>query len=116
MKIIIFFALFLFIFSCERDTETNKEEIPAWLSARINHDEQEIEANPQSGLDIAAWVSYKFNNEYYYEYINLLSSMGPITYNYEGDTINYFEEPYTDYLTKRCCKKYIWRGPSYFEK
>ena len=101
--------------TCEKVHIMPGVEIPNWLKDRIAHDEELIKSNPQSGLDIAAWVSYRYEGNYYFEYINLFSSAGPPTYNYKGIQIMFNQDTYPKYCSNRCCKQYIWKGPSYID-
>lgn len=113
----LIFLLFLVftISSCEKDYLIPKSEVPDWLRKRIAQDEKEIKSNPQSGLDIAAWIRYEYLDNYYFEYHNLLSSAGPVTYDYDGVIIMLNQEPYLNYNADKCCKQYVWKGPSYIE-
>ena len=97
------------------DDEVPDDEVPTWLINRIAQDEEEIAANPQSGLDIAAWIRYQFRGAYYFEYHNLSSSAGPVIYDYDEVVISIFEDPYKDYITEKCCKQFVWKG-SYYVK
>ena len=114
-RIIFLFSFALLILSCEKAKIEPDPEIPNWLQNRIAHDKEIIKSNPQSGLDIAAWIRYYYDGHYYFEYLNLLSSAGPPTYNYEGIQFKFSQETYFAYRSNRCCKYYIWKGPSYFE-
>lgn len=116
MKIIYFvLLLILFVSACKKDNTLSQDEIPNWLKERILEDEEFIASNPQSGLDIACWLRYEYSNNYYFEYVNLLRSSLPPVYDYEGNEINAYLEIDSDYLKKRCCKLYVWRGPSYVD-
>jgi len=110
-KVIIPFVLSLIMFSCEKD-KIATDDIPDWLMVRIAEDESKIAADARSGLDIAAWIRYEYRGNFYYEYVNQLSSSGPKVYNRNGDLINY-GIPYMDYMAGKCCKKYIWKGSAY---
>jgi len=113
MRNLIFLIIAIFIISCEKDSLKN-EEIPNWLKTRIAQDEEQIRNDPQSGLDCAAWIRYKYDNKHYFVYDNILSSSGPMTYDYDGSKV-YFGETVDDYINNRCCKLYIWKGPTYID-
>lgn len=113
MKKSIILIMTLFIFSCEKDDPKN-ETIPDWLKSKIAQDIEQIKNDPQSGLDFAAWIRYKYDNNFYFEYRNILSSSGPLTYNCEGSVVH-FGETSEDYFNKRCCKLYIWKGSAYID-
>jgi len=101
--------------SCEKENSAPGPEIPDWLKDRIAQDEEVLKTNPQSVLSITAWISYYYAGNYYFENHNLLSSAWPETFNYEGTLINHNQESSLNYWTNKCCKQYIWKGPSYFE-
>ena len=114
-KLVLFFSFSLILISCEKDKIIQNPEIPYWLQDRIARDEEMIKSNPQSGLDIAAWIRYEYAGNYYFEYHNLLSSAGPPAYNYDGTQLVFNQDTYLEYDSNKCCMKYIWKGPSYFE-
>ncbi len=113
-KIIFLLALVLLTVACEK-SKTQDFEIPAWIQERINHDEEIIRSNPQSGLDIAAWIRYEYNSKLYYEYLNLLSSSGPEIYQNDGTKLQYADINIYEYQSEKCCRYYVWRGPSYID-
>jgi hypothetical protein len=113
-RLIFLFALVLITVSCEK-TKTQDPEIPSWVQDRINHDEEIIKSDPKSGLDIAAWIRYEYKSKLYYEYLNLLSSAGPEIYQYDGTKFDNTEIDIFDYQSKKCCRYYIWKGPSYID-
>jgi hypothetical protein len=103
------------LLSCERELLIPNSEVPDWLKDRIAHDEALIRDSPQSGLDIAAWIRYKYEGKYFFEYLNLLSSAFPSIYTYEGMRAMSNPDEYQAFSLKRCCKQYVWKGKSYFE-
>jgi hypothetical protein len=108
-------TLSVILISCGKDSLLLPQgEIPAWLKTRIAEDEAKIESDATSGLDLGAWMRYKYEGEYYFEYYNPIMSSLPPVFDYDGTQINYFEPPYLDFQEKKCCKKYVWKGPSYF--
>ena len=91
------------------------QEIPSWIQERIYHDEQIVKSNPRSGLDIAAWIRYEYKGKFFYEYLNLFSSAGPEIYQNDGTKFNNSEIDIFDYQSEKCCRYYLWRGPSYID-
>jgi hypothetical protein len=116
-KLIILFSLTLFLFSCEKwpDFLIPDSEVPKWLKERIADDEKVIKSNPQSGLDAAAWIRYKYNNEYYFEYRNNFSSLGPEKFDYDGNKIIVTQAPYLNFEKDKCCKQFVWKGQTYID-
>ena len=113
-KLIFLLAFVLLTISCEK-TKTQDPEIPSWVQERINHDEAIIKSDPRSGLNIAAWIRYEYKGNFYYEYLNLLSSAGPEIYQSDGTKFNNTEFDIFDYQSNRCCRHYIWKGQSYID-
>jgi hypothetical protein len=111
-RLIFLFTLVLLTVSCEKSKTVNTE-IPYWVEERINHDEEIIKSDPKSGLDIAAWMRYEYKSKFYFEYLNLLSSSGPEIYQYDGTRFDNIDIDIFDYQSKKCCRYYIWKGPSY---
>ena len=87
-------------------------EIPEWLQEKITQDEKTLKANPESPPSITAWIRYKYNNSYYFEYHNLISSSGPRCYDFNGNIIN---DPtfFQSYNSNKCCMQYVWKGSNY---
>jgi hypothetical protein len=113
-KLLPILVLFFCLVSCKKDNYLiPSSEVPKWIQERISHDEKVISSDPKSGLDIAAWIRYKYNSSYYFEYLNLLSSAGPEIYDSAGNKIKLYNEPYIDYSSKKCCRQFVWKGPSY---
>jgi hypothetical protein len=113
-NLVLFLCLFLLTSSCEKNQTVPDDEVPGWLKTRIAQDELTIASNPQSGLDIAAWIRYKYQKEYYFEYHNMLYSSLPPVYNYAGESVNFLSDPYINYQDKKCCKQYVWKGSAYY--
>jgi hypothetical protein len=116
-KLLLLFSFMFFLASCEKwpDFLIPSSEVPRWLKERIAHDEKAIESNPQSGLDPSAWIRYQFEGKYYFEYRNSFSSLGPEKFNYDGVKIMLNQEPYLNFETDKCCKQFVWKGPSYID-
>jgi|SRR5512133_3483178 hypothetical protein len=112
-NLILLLVPVIMMFSCEKDNDPKTEPLPVWLQVRIDHDEGLINENPKSGLDFAAWIRYEYKDKYYFEYRNLLSSIGPLTYSFDGDLAIFENNIFTDYLNNRCCEVFVWKGPSY---
>ena len=116
-KIICLLFYILFLTSCEKglDFLIPSSEVPVWLKVRIAIDEKIIESDPQSGLEISAWIRYKFDGEYFFEYRNGFSSLGPEKFSYNGVKIMLNQEPYLNFERDKCCRQFVWKGPSYID-
>jgi PBP1b-binding outer membrane lipoprotein LpoB len=114
-KLALLLALALFLLSCEKDYLIPKKDVPNWLKDRIQQDEESLKSQPRSALNVSAWIRYAYDGNYYYEFVNLTSSMGPQIYMQDGTAFTYTDKNFSKFLSEKCCKLYIWKGPSYFE-
>ncbi len=113
-------ALLLFIsimfVSCEKDYLISNRQVPVWLKADIKHQEQVIKESPQLMNAYGAWLRYEWQNEYYFEYHNSLSSSSPRAISEGGDTLNIWaNDVNTDYYKEKCCKTFVWKASNYKE-
>lgn len=108
------FFLSLMFFSCEKDYLIPDREVPDWLKAKISQDEQIIKDSPQLMNSYGAWLRYTWQNEYYFEYHNPLSSSSPRAISTNRDTLylDVFDST-SDYYKEKCCRQYVWKAPKY---
>jgi len=113
-KLALLFTFSLFLFSCEKDYLVPNKEVPDWLKSQINKAEKSIKENPKGLTAYAAWVRYKWQDEYYFIYEAYASSASPLAISTTQDTlrINPWDTT-TDYYKEKCCKQLIWKGPKY---
>jgi hypothetical protein len=106
-------AILLFLISCEKDP---LKGIPDWLRIKINQEEQIIKDNPRLMNSYGAWIRYQWQDDYYYEYWNPVSSSSPEVFSQNGDIlqINPWDAT-TDYYKEKCCRQIIWKAPKYSE-
>ena len=114
-KILLLLLPALLLISCEKDYLVPASEVPEWLEDRIAETEKEIRSNPKSGLDMCAWVRYTYEDDYYYEWINLLSSYLPHLYNQKGELMTFDSMDIDRYYDEKCCKQFIWKGANYID-
>jgi len=110
-------ALFISVMftSCEKTlTDVPENEIPAWLKTRISQDEQIIKDSPQHKSSWGAWIRYKWQREYYFEYHNILNSLSVDPISENGDTL-YNGGISMKYFYEKCCRQYVWKAPNYRE-
>jgi hypothetical protein len=117
MKKLMLLLIFPFvIFSCNKDYLVPGNEVPGWLKTKIRQDEQKISDTPKLMYAYGAWLRYRWQNEYYFEYHNVLSSSSPIPISFNGDTLHINAwDINTDYYKEKCCKQYVWKAPEYDE-
>lgn len=98
--------------SCEKDNLIPKKDIPDWLKENIKALEQEIKADPTTILSYSSWVRYEWKNNYYFEFINPISSSFPIPKTISGEMLNIYTDPLAiEYPNEKCCMRYVWKGP-----
>ena len=113
--LLILLPAVLFI-SCERHQYQPSGEVPEWLNQKIVEIEGQIRENPKTGFTISAWIRYTYNDEYYFEWHNLLSSSYPPIYDFDGNRMFFRWDNNDDYQKGKCCKQYIWKGPSWSDE
>jgi hypothetical protein len=114
-KIALMFVLSIALLSCEKTLpDVPENEIPAWLKTRISRDELVITQSPKYLFAYGAWLRYKWQNEYYFEYHNPLweTTIAPVSES--GDTL-YYGATNMKYYNEKCCKQYVWKAPNYKE-
>jgi hypothetical protein len=113
-KLTLLFTFSLSLFSCEKDYLVPNKEVPDWLKTKISLAEKSIKDSPDGLTAYAAWIRYKWQNEYYFEYHAYVSSSSPLAISISQDTLRL--NPWditTDYYKEKCCKQFIWKGPKY---
>lgn len=113
-KLLVVLTLIAIFTACGKEKDTS-DNLPAWLRGRITADESEIASDPQSSKSLGAWIQYEYHDSVYFEYHNLIMSSLPKVYQYDSTELNSSLPGYTEYQNWKCCKKFIWKGPSYFE-
>jgi len=116
-KIFLMFFFSLILFSCEKTLpDVPDSEIPDWLKTRIRQDEQTIKDYPKYMAPWGAWIRYRWEKEYYFEYHNILSSSSVAPVSENGDSLyKSANETNMKYYNEKCCKQYVWKAPNYKE-
>jgi len=115
-RIALMFVFTLIFLSCEKDNLVPAGEIPDWLKTKIEQDEEIIKDSPQFLYAWGAWIRYEWQNDFYFEYHNILSSTMPQPISFSGDTLHiYATDINTDYYKEKCCMQYVWKAPNYKE-
>ena len=110
------FFFSLIFFSCEKNSLVPENEIPDWLKTRISQDELKIQESPKYMTSWGAWIRYKWQNDYYFEYNNIMSSTTIVPISENGDSLyKSANETNMKYYTEKCCKQYVWKAPNYKE-
>ncbi len=121
MKKITFFftsCIILFFLSCEkRDAPVPDNEIPSWLKYEIEGYEKALQQNPKNPvINGIAWIRYKWNNEYYFEFRSMVSSSFAYPVSFNRDTLKVCPVcTGTDYYENKCCRQFVWKGSFYLE-
>lgn len=113
-KLVLFLFISIMFVSCEKDYLISNKDIPDWLKADIKHQEQVIKESSQLMNAYGGWLRYDWQNEYYFEYHNSLSSSSPRAISVGGDTLHIWaNDVSTDYYKEKCCKVFVWKAPKF---
>ena len=113
-NLLLIFTISLFLFSCEKDKKDDPAT-PDWLLERIIQHQKTLQSDPHSELAASAWRRFEYKGDYYFEYVNLLSSAWPSLYKYDGSEVPFDQNKYLEFKAGRCCMVYIWKGTFYSE-
>ncbi|MFN8241425.1 MAG: hypothetical protein U0X39_11850 [Bacteroidales bacterium] len=93
-----------------------RDEVPGWLTSRIDNDELLIKEARAYSANYGAWLRFKWNNTMYFEYHNPVLSSLPVAVSFSGDTIEFSGNgDYQDYLKYKCCQIFVWKAPGYVD-
>ena len=110
-KLLIILLVSISTLSCEKDNLIPKKDIPDWLKENIKGLEQEIEEDPTTYLAYCYWVRFEWKNNFYFEFINPISSSFPIPKDMNGELLSIHTDPlYSEYPIEKCCMRYVWKG------
>ena len=114
-NLIILFVLFLLFSSCKKEEFVPENEIPVWLKDQIQWYDSALKQNPENYvLNGTAWIRYKWNNEYYFEFRSIISSSFAFPISFQQDTLKVCPVcSGTDYHDTKCCKQYVWKGTGF---
>ena len=112
-KILLFLFISIMFVSCEKDYLISNKDVPDWLRTDIKHQEQVIKDSPQLMNAYGGWLRYNWQNEYYFEYHNSLSSSSPRAISVNGDTLKIWaNDVNTDYYKKNVAKRLFGKHPN----
>jgi hypothetical protein len=110
-KLLIVLFVSISTLSCEKDNLIPKKDIPDWLKENIKALEQEIKADTTTISAYCVWVRYEWKNNYYFEFINPISSQFPTPKSMSGDMLDIYTDPLSiGYPNEKCCMRYVWKG------
>jgi hypothetical protein len=113
---VVLLGLLLATASCEkRDAFVPGNEIPSWLKDEIEGYRQALQQNPKNPvINGIAWIRYKWENEYYFEFRSMISSTFAYPISFNQDTLKVCPVCLgTEYHDNKCCKQYVWKGSIY---
>ncbi len=117
MKLVYFLPIVTILFfsmACEEESSsTASVTIPDWLQEQIEKDEKIIEADPKRMQNYGAWIRFEFNQKYYFEYKNPLSSLAFNVKTQDGKGVDITQSPFINYQKDKCCKQYMWKASKY---
>ncbi|HCM60261.1 MAG TPA: hypothetical protein DIS74_07800 [Bacteroidales bacterium] len=111
-RVLLLLLPIMLLTACEKQYLVPSDEVPSWLKEMIREAEEGESNPPMYGSDFGAWVRYKYDGNYFFEWINPVSSSFPPVYNLEGNPVmeQMVDAPYQN---GKCCKKYIWKGSAF---
>lgn len=112
-RVLLLLLPVIMLTSCEKQFLVPSGDVPVWLKEMIREAEAGEPASPMLGSSFGAWVRYKYEGEYYFEWINPVSSFFPPVYDWHGNTFSFDNAIYSDYQNGKCCKKYVWKGSEF---
>ena len=101
-KLFVVFSLAILI-SCEKDKLISDSDIPGWLKNKIPESEELIESNPNSIASITAWLQFKYDGEYYFEFDNPISSSTHEVYRSDGTMLSVSDNLFFEYSRSSSC-------------
>ncbi len=99
--------------SCERQYLVPSDEVPAWLKEMISEAEAGESTPPMYTTDFGAWIRYRYDGDYYFEWLNPVMSSFPPVYDYDGTLLSLDQDAFIKYQNGKCCKKYVWKGSAF---
>lgn len=119
MKKMTFLIVFFLILSfCEKkDILVPEDEIPVWLKDQIHTYELALQQNPdKNGANGYAWIRYKWDGKYYFEFRSMISSTFAYPISFDQDTLKVCPVCIgTEYYDNKCCKQFVWKGANFID-
>ena len=100
-KIALMLFCALVLFSCEKDFLIPGNEVPEWLKSKIEQDEQMMIDHPSSCLYYGAWLRYRWQDEYYFEYHCSCSSSSPRAFSKKAIRFIFMQTMSIQIITKK---------------
>ena len=111
-RVLLLLLPVMMLTSCEKQYLVPSGDVPAWLKDMILDAEKGESNPPMYASDFGAWVRYKYDGNYFFEWINPIMSSFPPVYNQAGDKVME-QVVYVPYQNGKCCKKYVWKGSAF---
>ena len=114
-RVLLLLLPVIMLTACEKQYLVPSGDVPAWLKEMILDAEKGESKPPMYASDLGAWVRYKYDGNYFFEWINPIMSSFPPVYDHDGNLLSMDHDKYTRYQTGKCCKKYVWKGSAFPE-
>jgi hypothetical protein len=111
-RVLLLLLPVIMLTACEKQNLVPSGDVPGWLKELIREAEEGQSTTPMLASDMGAWVRYKYEGNYYFEWINPIMSSFPPVYDVAGDQVME-QAVYAPYQTGKCCKKYVWKGSAF---
>jgi hypothetical protein len=112
-RVLLLMLPVMLLTACEKQYLVPSGDVPAWLKEIIREAEAGESSSSIYATDIGAWIRYRYEGKYYYEWINPVMSSFPPVYDHDGGLFPMDQDKYTRYQNGKCCKKYVWKGSAF---
>jgi len=112
-RVLLYLLPVIMLAACEKQYLVPSGDVPAWLKEIIREAEAGESSSSIYATDIGAWIRYRYEGKYYYEWINPVMSSFPPVYDHDGSLLSMDQDTYTRYQNGKCCKKYVWKGSAF---
>jgi hypothetical protein len=111
-RVILLLLPVIMLTSCEKQNLLPSGDIPPWLKEMIREAEAGESSPPMFASDMGAWVRYRYEGNYFFEWLNPIMSSLPPVYTREGLQVM-DQSVYIPYQNGKRGKKYVWKGSSF---
>jgi hypothetical protein len=112
-RVLLLLLPVMMLTACEKKDLVPSGDVPVWLREIIREAESGENTSSIYATDIGAWIRYKYEGNYYYEWINPIMSSFPPVYDNDGRLFPMDQDKYASYQNGKCCKKYVWKGSAF---
>ncbi len=112
-RVLLLLLPLMLLTACEKQYLVPSGDVPGWLKEIIREAEAGEGTSSIYASDMGAWIRYKYDGNYYYEWVNPVMSSFPPVYDHDGRLFTMDQDEYAMYQNGKCCKKYVWKGSAF---